>query len=266
MADLHIDDELHVTQTTPQGSQDDAVEHGHEERDADVGSIMKWLIGVGVFAAATLVGIAVLYNLLAASNANRYEVPLLYVEQSGPVKPVIEGLIVGGKDNAAHATVGGQRAGMTEHLAAVRKREADDLKRWGLNSTDPNVAVREEAAYGSSGDEATGHKASPPAGSEHPATEHTGAATSGAASHEPAAEGHAAAGHEAAGGHGHDATSGKPSIRAGELRVHLDDNAVNEVARENPAGAASVGGGRDSRFWHGSLSDSSGGQKFEPTR
>jgi hypothetical protein len=236
MADLHIDDELRVTQTTPQGSQEDAVEHGHEERDANVGSIMKWLIGVGVFAAATLVGIVILYNVLTAANANRYATPTLYVEQKKPVLPAIEGLVIGGV-----------RAGMTEHLAAVREREATYLNRWGMKV--PTLAhgpsrVEGDGDHSPQGNGATGG---------HSGVDESGHVQQG--------------GHQTEQGHGHNSADMQSQVLPTEFRIEITDAMVAEVTRENPRSAgSSAGAGRADSFWQGGMSDSSGGLKVAPTR
>jgi hypothetical protein len=119
-------DEEHVAQTTPQGSQLDAVEHGHEDRDVNVRSIMGWLTFVGVFTAVTLVGITLLFKTLNAVNSRNDKLPSpLFVEKQLPPPPYIEGLIVNGKVH-----------GMTQHLLEVRKRESAMLEKWKLGKSD----------------------------------------------------------------------------------------------------------------------------------
>ncbi|HEX8550838.1 MAG TPA: hypothetical protein VF681_04720 [Abditibacteriaceae bacterium] len=129
MADLHLDDELRVDQTTPQGSQDHAVEVGHEERDANVGGIMKWLVGTGAIAVTALILVTGIYKTLETVTNDTTKPPPLYQEAKLPPAPYIEGLVVEG-----------ERAGMTEHLARARTRENDILKnKWKLGETDPDT-------------------------------------------------------------------------------------------------------------------------------
>lgn len=129
MADKHLDDELRVDQTTPQGSQENAVEHGHEERDANVGGIMKWLVGTGIVAAVALAFVVVIFKTLdRVTDTPSVPSPLLLAPKARLQKvqgPYIEGLVVDG-----------ERSGMTEHLLRVRRHESEQLASWKLGESD----------------------------------------------------------------------------------------------------------------------------------
>jgi hypothetical protein len=64
---LHEDDPL-PERTTPQGTQANGVEHGHEERDVDFRALTKWFIGLAV-------GLAII--LPAVSYAFKFTRPLI---------------------------------------------------------------------------------------------------------------------------------------------------------------------------------------------
>jgi hypothetical protein len=62
-ADLHQDEEMHVTRTTPQGTQEAGVDKGHEQRDLKIRATLRWfawLTGI------TVVIIAAMWVLLLA--------------------------------------------------------------------------------------------------------------------------------------------------------------------------------------------------------
>ena len=143
MADVHLDDELRVDQTTPQGSQEGGVEVGHEERDAHVGGIMKWLIGVGVLIAVSLALVVGIFKTLESVTNVPTRISPMVQKNRPPVAPYIEGLIVKNQKTGED-----ERAGMTEHMNRIRQREADIMdKKWKMGKTDAfnwEVAIDEK--------------------------------------------------------------------------------------------------------------------------
>ena len=71
----HHHEEMHVEKTTPQGTQENGVDFGHEQRDVKMGALFRWFGGMAVTVAATFV----LMNLLFAY--------FLYREKSKDVMP-----------------------------------------------------------------------------------------------------------------------------------------------------------------------------------
>jgi len=135
MANHEIFKDLTADKTTPQGTQENAVLYGHDDRDVFVGSIMRWLVGVGV-GAAVLIGILV---VLFGVMKRRYEaddrIPSpLFASKQLPPKPRIEGFAI--YDEYGRTTE--PRDGTPEHMAVVREQEAADLKSFGLGETDPD--------------------------------------------------------------------------------------------------------------------------------
>jgi len=63
-ADLHEDEELHVTRTTPQGTQEAGVDKGYEKRDMKIRSTMRWFTGLTIGTVITIVAMAGLVALL----------------------------------------------------------------------------------------------------------------------------------------------------------------------------------------------------------
>ena len=142
MADLHHDDELRVDQTTPQGSQENAVEFGHEERDTNVGGIMKWFIGTGLLAVFTLALVVGIFKTLDHVTDSQVKPSPMFVEDRMPPAPYIEGLSYrvrdkDGKPIVKHGRDVVHRAGMTEHLMDVREDESKTLQSWNLGESDP---------------------------------------------------------------------------------------------------------------------------------
>lgn len=139
----HGDEELRVDQTTPQGSQDNAVEFGHEERDTNVGGIMKWLIGTGILAVFTLGLVVGIFKVLDHVTDSQVKPSPMFVEAQMPPAPYIEGLAFTARDKHGIPIRGGDgvplvdRAGMTEHLQDVREHESAELERWKMGESDP---------------------------------------------------------------------------------------------------------------------------------
>jgi len=54
----HTVAELHVTETTPQGTQFDGLVKGHEHRDVSVRSVLGWFLGLFCFVIVVVVGVS----------------------------------------------------------------------------------------------------------------------------------------------------------------------------------------------------------------
>ena len=67
-ADVHEDEELHVSRTTPQGTQEAGVETGHEQRDIKVRAILRWFAGLTIGAIVTIIAMVVLVMVLTAQD------------------------------------------------------------------------------------------------------------------------------------------------------------------------------------------------------
>jgi hypothetical protein len=69
MADKHFD-EVAVNETTPQGTQENGVAKGHDERDINLRAILAWFAGLAVMTILTFAAMYGMFRLLA----NREEV------------------------------------------------------------------------------------------------------------------------------------------------------------------------------------------------
>ena len=67
-ADLHQDEELHVTRTTPQGTQEAGVEKGHEQRDLKIRSMIRWFTGLTIGTAIIIVLMIAMVAWMAARD------------------------------------------------------------------------------------------------------------------------------------------------------------------------------------------------------
>jgi hypothetical protein len=63
-ADLHEDEELHVTRTTPQGTQEAGVDKGYEKRDIKIRSTIRWVVGLTIGTVLTIIAMVGLVALL----------------------------------------------------------------------------------------------------------------------------------------------------------------------------------------------------------
>src|SRR5687768_16592630 len=67
-ADVHEDEELHVSRTTPQGTQEAGVDTGHEQRDIKVREVLRWFIGLAVGCVITIAAMVFLVMVLTAQD------------------------------------------------------------------------------------------------------------------------------------------------------------------------------------------------------
>jgi len=156
MANHEIFKDLTADQTTPQGTQQNAVVYGHDDRDVFVGSVIRWLVGVGIGTAIIIGILAVLFGVMKRGYEANDRIPSpLFVENQIPPRPRIEGFTIfddEGKsaemrdvtpDRIEGFTIYGKdgkpikfRDGTPEHLAAVRGYEENTLKKFGLGKVD----------------------------------------------------------------------------------------------------------------------------------
>ena len=67
-ADVHQDEEMHVTRTTPQGTQEAGVEKGHELRDIKIRELLYWFAGLVVYIVASIGGMWLLVLFLTSTD------------------------------------------------------------------------------------------------------------------------------------------------------------------------------------------------------
>jgi hypothetical protein len=85
--DKHFD-ELEVEETTPQGTQENGVDKGHDERDVDLGAILRWFMGLAALAAVAILGMWGMFVFLAKREEVKDIVPSpLFVAQRQPQPP-----------------------------------------------------------------------------------------------------------------------------------------------------------------------------------
>lgn len=152
----HGHDEVIVSQTTPQGTQENGVEYGHDMRDINVGSIMRWLVGTGVGVGLVLAFLVGLYRYMDNTHDYMDELPSpLFAKNAKPPVPRIEGFMMADDYGPLHAFPIGKaipRDGTPEEMAVVRQEELAKLKSYGLNvvedgRTDLKHGHREDPLY-----------------------------------------------------------------------------------------------------------------------
>ena len=67
-ADVHQDEEMLVTRTTPQGTQEAGVEKGHELRDIKIRELLYWFAGLVVYIVASIGGMWLLVLFLTSTD------------------------------------------------------------------------------------------------------------------------------------------------------------------------------------------------------
>lgn len=133
-------DERVPERTTPQGSQAEGVEFGHEGRDIDLGSVLGWFAGTAI---AVLVSIAVLWGVFKvwAATATRNDVlPSRLFATSPP--PPLPRIMPNPRDsglNPRETTPADPRTDYPETLPQERAREEQELRRLGI--TNPTTGL-----------------------------------------------------------------------------------------------------------------------------
>jgi len=90
-ADAHLDEHLQSehfapTRTTPQGTQADGVEHGHEERDIYLPAIIRWFAVLGITVGVVF---TVMWGFMTVmtGRAGRNQVPAVFETRQTPPTP-----------------------------------------------------------------------------------------------------------------------------------------------------------------------------------
>ena len=137
-ADLHQDDELHVTHTTPQGTQEAGVDKGHEKRDVIIRPTLMWFLAVWVLAAVSVGSMWMLMIWMASNDReekNRVSTPLYVAEQTRRYPELLP--------NPAQ---GNQQRMPWDHASEFYETEHKAMKRYGLNDADGRPSLPLNAA------------------------------------------------------------------------------------------------------------------------
>lgn len=129
--DSHLkEDDEHVSpsRTMPQGTQENGVEHGHEERDVNLPALIRWGVGLVVLTVAVqLLLWGVFYLLLAREKTkDRFPSQLFVTKQVPPLPRLVPNPV-----DASERPAGPLQDPM-EHLQEFRVREDRSLERLGL--------------------------------------------------------------------------------------------------------------------------------------
>jgi hypothetical protein len=135
MSDANLDPHLreedeHVAPalTTPQGTQANGVEHGHEGRDILFGPLVKWFIGLGLFLGLTVLLGTATFRLWGAEVAREDQLPSpLFAQQGAPPEPrILPNPIDSGLNPMEHVKE------YPESLPQERLREAQAAEQIGV--------------------------------------------------------------------------------------------------------------------------------------
>src|SRR5687768_8346694 len=87
MADKHLDETL-VSVTTPQGTQEQGVERGHDDRDIDIRAVMVWLRSLAIMAVVAILAMWGMFAGLSALQEKKDILPSpLFLTERQPAVP-----------------------------------------------------------------------------------------------------------------------------------------------------------------------------------
>ncbi len=119
------EDEMHVTRTTPQGTQEAGVDKGHELRDIQIRPTLGWFLGLLIGTILTIVAMWVLMSMLAGADRvtkDELSSPLYVTEHTKRVPELLP--------NPAQG-IDHQKLPW-DHMADFRVAENKELKNHGL--------------------------------------------------------------------------------------------------------------------------------------
>ena len=137
-ADLHQDEELHVTRTTPQGTQESGVDKGHELRDVIIRPTLMWFLGVWLLTAVSVVSMWMMLMWMAGQHReekNRVSTPLYVAEQTRRYPELLP--------NPAQ---GNQQKMPWDHMSEFYEAENKTMRQYGLSDADGRPALPLNAA------------------------------------------------------------------------------------------------------------------------
>ncbi|HEY0072673.1 MAG TPA: hypothetical protein VGB77_01135 [Abditibacteriaceae bacterium] len=137
-ADLHQDEELHVTRTTPQGTQEAGADKGYERRDIIIRPTLMWFLGVWVLTAVSVGSMWMMLIWMAGQHReekNRVSTPLYVAEQTRRYPELLP--------NPAQ---GKQQRMPWDHMSEFYETEHKAMRNYGLNDADGRPALPLNAA------------------------------------------------------------------------------------------------------------------------
>lgn len=137
-ADLHQDEEMHVTRTTPQGTQEAGVDKGHELRDVKIRATLAWFFGLLVGTVITIGAMWVGMAMLAGRDRiekNKISSPLYEVEHSKRTPELLPNIAQGVNQKMPW-----------DHMNDFRKTENVELKKYGLQDGEGYAALPKQAS------------------------------------------------------------------------------------------------------------------------
>lgn len=143
MVDPHLEED-HVAPavTMPQGTQEEGVEHGHEERDVRPGPLAAWFVGMGVTTLLLSIGLWWMFRLLVGYEARKEQgIPPILVQREVPPQPR---LIPNPVDDRPSRERG--LPGPSDYLKAFRETENAQLEPLGLFDASTGKAQLPEKA------------------------------------------------------------------------------------------------------------------------
>jgi hypothetical protein len=158
MSDAHLDPHLQAEhhapdRTTPQGTQAEGVEHGHEGQDVIFGPIFWWFGGLSIFMGLSLIILHVTMGMWTARDVreNQLPSPLFAEQREMPAPRILPNPIDSGLKPMENLQV------YPESLPGERRREIEQAGRLGLADKTgqpqlPNAIVNHVIArYGTAG-------------------------------------------------------------------------------------------------------------------
>jgi hypothetical protein len=144
MASTHAHDDEHGVpkRTTPQGTQEHGVEHGHEERDVNFGALGYWFTVLAMTVALAYVVVWGFYAVVKSQARSAQVLPSeLFANRQAPPEPRI---MPNPKDSGANPMTMVQQ--YPETIPQHREREAQEMAKYGLLNPETKEPQLPEAA------------------------------------------------------------------------------------------------------------------------
>jgi len=139
----HNEDEFVPLRTTPQGTQAEGVEYGHEEKDLNLRAVLGWFAALGAIVVVVVLLLWGVFTLWTNSGSEKEALPS-EVFRRPTVYPLP--VILPNPPGPGAETLPAALGHSPEALESERKREWDAAKSFGLLNAEGKFTVPEAAA------------------------------------------------------------------------------------------------------------------------
>jgi hypothetical protein len=142
----HHDEERAPERTTPQGTQEGGVDHGHEVADMDLAQVGGWFLGLAVTCLVSMVLLWATFRWWSSTNARNEQLPSqLFAQREVPPPPRILPNPVDYPENQM-TNPRADAPDYPETLPGERERQDKALQQLGLQDPSTGLPVLPESA------------------------------------------------------------------------------------------------------------------------